>query len=349
MTAPNPAAQAAVITRAQEDAGVGPEQISYVEAHGTGTALGDPIEVTGLRTAFERAGAPEHADRQHCGLGTVKTNVGHLETAAGIAGLIKVLLALRHGVLPPTLHVERVNPGVRLSGSSFHLVTSVRPWQRPTDPATGSPAPRRAGVSSFGFGGMNAHIVVEEPPATEPDTTPDAAAPHLFVLSARTPERRDAHARGLMAHLDRLLTSGGPHRPTAAEVAYTLQVGRRPFAARLAVTATSLDELADALRNHLDGTPDERLHASTPAGRRPARTGRRRHRRATRPSPPGRRAEVGRPVGGRCRRRLARTASGRGTRAGDASCLSVRAHQPLAARTLTGPPAAQPHAFHLGG
>ncbi|WP_190009745.1 SDR family NAD(P)-dependent oxidoreductase [Streptomyces anulatus] len=266
LTAPNPAAQAAVITRAQEDAGVGPEQISYVEAHGTGTALGDPIEVTGLRTAFEREGAPEGAGLQHCGLGTVKTNVGHLETAAGIAGLIKVLLALRHGVLPPTLHVERVNPGVRLSGSSFHLVTSVRPWQRPIDRATGSPAPRRAGVSSFGFGGMNAHIVVEEPPATEPDTTPDTAAPHLFVLSARTPERLDAHARGLMAHLDRLVTSGGPHRPTAAEIAYTLQVGRRPFAARLAVTATSLDELADVLRNHVAGTPDQRLHASTPAG-----------------------------------------------------------------------------------
>ncbi len=138
LTAPNPAAQAAVITRAQEDAGVCPEQISYVEAHGTGTALGDPIEVTGLRTAFEREGAPLGAAPQHCGLGTVKTNVGHLETAACIAGLIKVLLALRHGVLPPTLHVERVNPGVRLSGSSFHLVTSVRPWQRPTDRATGS-------------------------------------------------------------------------------------------------------------------------------------------------------------------------------------------------------------------
>ncbi|MEU0001266.1 SDR family NAD(P)-dependent oxidoreductase [Streptomyces microflavus] len=265
LTAPNPAAQAEVITRAQERAGISPEQISYVEAHGTGTSLGDPIEVAGLRTAFERTGTGGAAAGQYCGLGTVKTNVGHLETAAGIAGLIKVLLSFRHGMLPPTLHVERLNPRIELTGSPFHLVTSVRPWHQPLDPATGQPLPRRAGVSSFGFGGMNAHLVVEEPPSSLPAATEDQARRHLFVLSARDQERLDVSAQRLFDHLDRLHMSG-PDCESAADIAYTLQVGRRPHAARLAAVARTLDELKEVLRCHLDGGADERLFTGSRAG-----------------------------------------------------------------------------------
>ncbi|WP_338894302.1 SDR family NAD(P)-dependent oxidoreductase [Streptomyces sp. TG1A-60] len=272
LTAPNPAAQAEVISRAQQRAGARPETIGYVEAHGTGTALGDPIEVTGLRTAFERPGAGGTAPvpRQFCGLGSVKTNIGHLETAAGMAGLFKVLLSLRHGMLPPTLHVERVNPLIKLADSPFHLVTSARPWTPFTDASSGAPLPRRAGVSSFGFGGMNAHLVVEEAPA--PATPrPSAPAPdgdRLFVLSARDDERLRAVARRLLEHLERWERDGRLHAVSPDDVAYTLQVGRRPFAARLAVAAPNLAHLADALRTHLDDGDDPRLTTSRDTGPR---------------------------------------------------------------------------------
>ncbi|MEV0775910.1 SDR family NAD(P)-dependent oxidoreductase [Streptomyces sp. NPDC050428] len=265
LTAPNPAAQAEVISRAQRRAGARPETIGYVEAHGTGTALGDPIEVTGLRTAFEPpVGSPmDGTPRQYCGLGSVKTNVGHLETAAGMAGLFKVLLALRHEMLPPTLHVERVNPLIRLADSPFHLVTSARPWFPVVDGATGTPLPRRAGVSSFGFGGTNAHLVVEEAPRPV-HAVPRAAdgGDHLFVLSARDEDRLDAAARGLLDRIDRWERDGLLHTVAPADVARTLQTGRRHFAARLAVVAPSLGRVAEALRARVDGD-----------GPRPARGG----------------------------------------------------------------------------
>ncbi|GAB2909108.1 SDR family NAD(P)-dependent oxidoreductase [Streptomyces heilongjiangensis] len=256
LTAPNPAAQAEVISRAQQRAGARPETIGYVEAHGTGTALGDPIEVTGLRTAFERpgAGGAVPAPKQFCGLGSVKTNIGHLEAAAGMAGLFKVLLSLRHGMLPPTLHVERVNPLIKLADSPFHLVTSARPWTPFTDAGSGAPLPRRAGVSSFGFGGTNAHLVVQEAPALAP--RPSASAPdadRLFVLSARDDERLRAVAHRLLQRLERWERDGRLHAVSPDDVAYTLQMGRRPFAARMAVAAPTLARLADALRTHLDG------------------------------------------------------------------------------------------------
>ncbi|MEV6960321.1 SDR family NAD(P)-dependent oxidoreductase [Streptomyces sp. NPDC051207] len=272
LTAPNPAAQAEVISRAQQRAGVRPETIGYVEAHGTGTALGDPIEVTGLRTAFEESGAggTESAPRQFCGLGSVKTNIGHLETAAGMAGLFKVLLSLRHGMLPPTLHVERVNPLIKLADSPFHLVTSARPWTPFTDAGSGVPLPRRAGVSSFGFGGMNAHLVVEEAPAptTSRPSVPAPDGDRLFVLSARDDDRLRAAARRLLDRLERWERDGRLHAVSPDDVAHTLQVGRRPFAARLAVTAPTFAHLADALRTHLDGGDDPRLTTSRDAGSR---------------------------------------------------------------------------------
>ncbi|MDG9715468.1 SAM-dependent methyltransferase [Streptomyces sp. DH24] len=274
LTAPNPAAQAEVISLAQRRAGARPETIGYVEAHGTGTALGDPIEVTGLRTAFETPGADGTVSvpRQYCGLGSVKTNIGHLETAAGMAGLFKVLLSLRHGMLPPTLHVERVNPLIRLADSPFHLVTSARPWTPFTDAGSGAPLPRRAGVSSFGFGGMNAHLVVEEAPAPTASgpSAPVSDGDRLFVLSARDDERLLAAARRLLERLERWERDGHLHAVSPDDVAYTLQVGRRPLTARLAVAAPSLADVADALRTHLDGGDDPRLTRSRDTGPRSA-------------------------------------------------------------------------------
>ncbi|OEV07594.1 polyketide synthase, partial [Streptomyces nanshensis] len=159
LTAPNPRAQADLVVGAWSRAGVDPRSVGYVEAHGTGTGLGDPVEVNGLKAAFaelyERWGV-SGVGEAHCGLGSVKTNIGHLELASGVAGVIKVLLQMRHRTLVGSLHGESVNPYVRLEGSPFRLVREREPWQAVRD-ENGRELPRRAGVSSFGFGGANAH------------------------------------------------------------------------------------------------------------------------------------------------------------------------------------------------
>ncbi|HTQ80537.1 MAG TPA: polyketide synthase, partial [Thermoanaerobaculia bacterium] len=151
-TAPSVSGQAAVITEALANAGLSPEDIGYVEAHGTATALGDPVEIAALTKAF-RSARGGTARRGFCAVGSVKTNVGHLEVAAGIAGLLKAILAVRQGEIPPSLHFERPNPQIDFEGSPFFVNRELLPW--PAGPGGG---PRRAGVSSFGFGGTNAHV-----------------------------------------------------------------------------------------------------------------------------------------------------------------------------------------------
>ena len=183
LTAPNPKAQAELLEQAYTQAGVDPRSIGYIEAHGTGTALGDPIEINGLKTAFKRlyeqAQAPQ-PEQPHCGIGSVKTNIGHLELAAGVAGVIKVLLQLKHRTLAKSLHAEELNPYIQLEGSPFYIVRESLPWPAPLD-AQGRELPRRAGVSSFGFGGVNAHVVLEEYVA--PPAQPQASGPQAIVLS----------------------------------------------------------------------------------------------------------------------------------------------------------------------
>lgn len=249
ITAPNPLQQADVIVRAVRKARVDPATITYVEAHGTGTALGDPVEVNGLKNAFKELFADagvQDPPAGFCGIGSVKTNVGHLEFAAGMAGLFKVILAMRHETIPATLHLQKLNPYIDVSASPFYLVTDTREWTRPR--LGGREHPRRAGVSSFGFGGVNAHVLLEECPR-EPAGA--SSEPALFVLSAKNSERLKAYAGAFTAFLDALVgTSDGP---SLAEITYTAQVGRSELDERLAIIASDVGELAGLLQDFCDG------------------------------------------------------------------------------------------------
>ena len=213
LTAPRPDAQAEVIETAWREAGAAPGAAGYVETHGTGTKLGDPVEISGLVEAFRRLEEVPGAVRPavpRCGLGSVKSNLGHLEGAAGLAGLIKILLSLRHERIPRTLHFERLNPEIDLSASPFHVVAQNEPWPRLRD-REGRELPRRAGVSSFGFGGANAHVVIEEAPPLA-DRAAAAEGPCLVPLSARSENELIERARGLLAFLERL----GPEKAEGA-------------------------------------------------------------------------------------------------------------------------------------
>ncbi|WKB55884.1 thioester reductase domain-containing protein [Eleftheria terrae] len=243
-TVPNPQAQQAVVSEALARAGLPARAVSYLEAHGTGTALGDPIEVAGLTRAF-REGT---ADTGFCALGSVKSNIGHCESAAGMAGLAKVLLQMQHGELVPTLHAEPPNTDIDFTGSPFVLQQRLQPWLGAARPEGGR-WPRIAGLSSFGAGGANAHVVIEEfvdPPA---ELAADAGQPALVVLSAATEEALAGRAAQLLAALQAGRVA--PHR--LADLAYTLQVGREPMARRAACLAATLPALADQLQRFVDG------------------------------------------------------------------------------------------------
>lgn len=228
-TAPSIDQQANVVATAQAVAGFNPETISYIETHGTGTPLGDPIEVAALTKAF-RATTNK---RGFCGLGSVKTNVGHLEVASGVTGLIKTSLALESKLIPPTLHFESPNPELGLEDSPFYIVDQLTEWKNDN-------GPRRAGVSSFGVGGTNAHVVLEEAP--EIPTT--ASRPEqLLVLSARTESELEAAT----ANLTEFLKTN--RDADLADVAYTLKVGRRAFQHRRALPCSNIDDAIEALES----------------------------------------------------------------------------------------------------
>jgi amino acid adenylation domain-containing protein len=231
-TAPSLDGQAEVISEAIAMAGVEPETITCIEAHGTGTPLGDPIELGALAQVF---GASTEK-RGFCAVGSVKTNIGHLDTAAGVAGLIKAALALQHRLLPPSLNFTQPNPGIDFENSPFYVNSQLGEWK--TDAG-----PRRCGVSSFGIGGTNAHVIVEEPPAREPSG--EGARPYnLLLLSAKSDAALEKATTNLLEHLK--------SRPASdfADVAYTLQVGRRPFACRRAVVCRDSADAIDALETY---------------------------------------------------------------------------------------------------
>ena len=249
LTAPNPKAQASLIVEAHGKAGSDPRSVGYIECHGTGTALGDPIEVNGLMMAFEtlyRAAGLEPSSA-HCGLGSVKSNIGHAETAAGIAGVIKTVLSLRHGRLYPTLHCDDINPMIELERSPFYILQKGREWPHPV--VDGEVLPRRAGVSSFGAGGSNAHVVIEEYVAPPPAAA-RAPSPSLIPLSAQNAARLDELLKDLLRFLEETPEA---ERLDIADIAYTLQVGRDTMAERLAVVTDSTTGLLAKLRQLVQG------------------------------------------------------------------------------------------------
>jgi acyl transferase domain-containing protein/acyl carrier protein len=230
-TAPSVEGQASVIREAQEMAEVSADTIGYVETHGTGTDLGDQVEITALTEAFRDAGI---TGNQQCGLGSVKTNVGHLDTAAGTTSLIKTVLGLKHAQIPPSLHFTQANPKLNLETSPFYVNARLREW-----PSLNG-APRRGGVSSFGIGGTNAHLVVEEAPVAAKS---DAGRPwKMLALSGRTPAALEKNS----SRLANWLTENDD--TSFADAAYTLQMGRSAFNQRRVVMSTSHQDATDKLR-----------------------------------------------------------------------------------------------------
>ena len=230
-SAPSQEGQAVVVAQALGVAGIDPRTVTYVEAHGTGTALGDPIEVAALSSSFGQTSD----DAGWCGIGSIKSNIGHLGQAAGVAGLIKAVLAVERGVIPPTLHFEQPNPKIDFGENPFYVVDQLTPWEP-------EGLPRRAGVSSFGIGGTNAHIVLEEAPAPVARPVADRR-PRVLRLSARTEPAVSTACGQLAAHLE-----AHPDLDLA-DVAHTLRVGRREMAVRAAVVAHDPTDAAAALVN----------------------------------------------------------------------------------------------------
>jgi polyketide synthase PksN len=231
LTVPNAKAQKKVLLSAWQDAGISPESLSYIEAHGTGTPLGDPIEVRGLKQAFR-----EYTNRRgFCALGSVKTNIGHLEPAAGIAGVIKVVLCFNHREFVPILHYKKANQRIRFEDSPLYINDRLRPWRQDN-------GPRRAGVSSFGFGGMNAHVVLEEGPKVDHRERVWERPMEWIVLSAKSEGALRQRIRDLGKYLRR---KAG--KINLEDFCFTLAVGRDHFQHRLAISTRSLDELSQKI------------------------------------------------------------------------------------------------------
>ena len=209
-TAPSVDGQAKAIRQAQEMAGVDPGTVTYIEAHGTGTPLGDPIEVAALTQAF-RAGT---GATQFCAIGTAKTNVGHLDAAAGVTGVIKAALSIRNAALPPALHFKTPNPRIDFAATPFYVNRALQPWKTPG-------FPRRAGVSAFGVGGTNAHLVLEQAPDVE--DSPQATAPRLLMISAKTADALEQTTLRLQGHLQ------AHPELNMTDAGWTLAIGRRRF------------------------------------------------------------------------------------------------------------------------
>lgn len=239
-TVPNPTAQADLIRHTLDKAGLTADQISYIEAHGTGTELGDPIEITGLTQAFQK----DTQATGFCKIGSVKSNIGHLESAAGIAGLTKIILQMKHGQVAPSLHAQTLNPNIRFETTPFVVNQTLSDWEQPI--CNGQPAPRRAGISSFGAGGSNAHIIVEEYMAKTPEQSVEPTDAVIIPLSARTKAQLKQRASSLLTYLE----STSPH---LTAVAYTLQTGREAMEERLGVMVNSVSELKETLAAFCSG------------------------------------------------------------------------------------------------
>ncbi|WP_217563204.1 type I polyketide synthase, partial [Paenibacillus sp. GbtcB18] len=254
LSAPNPAAQTELLKNVYRKANVNPSTITYIETHGTGTELGDPIEINSLKAAFQdlfTGYEGQTIENAQCGLGSVKTNVGHSELAAGIVGTIKVLLQLKYKTIVKSLHCETTNPYIQLQGTHFYINKETKKWDRLMD-RDGKEIPRRAGISSFGFGGVNAHIVLEEytPKIAVPLLDIHAAQiPKVLLMSAKSEDRLCEQAK----HLLKWIQEGRFSEDDLASIAYTLQVGREAMDERLAFVAKNLKELEERLIDIIEG------------------------------------------------------------------------------------------------
>lgn len=255
-SAPSAQGQTDVIKAALRAAKVDPETIDYIETHGTGTAIGDPIEIEALTKAF----GPIQAGS--CRIGSVKTNIGHLDAAAGIAGLIKTVLALKEEKLPPSLHYTRPNPNINFSKSPFYVNASLTEWKR-------GERPRRAGVSSFGIGGTNCHVILEEAPIVKASVSKDSSDWNTMVLSAKSPEALDRMTENLAQYLKE------NNDVNLSDVAFTLQTGRKAFAYKRMFVCRDVKDALQSLEpvSELDGQKqyDERrlysYYSDSPAKR----------------------------------------------------------------------------------
>ncbi|WP_166923292.1 SDR family NAD(P)-dependent oxidoreductase [Flavobacterium poyangense] len=230
-TVPNPKAQTAVISEAIEKANINADSISYIEAHGTGTSLGDPIEIVGLKNALARTTANK------CRIGSVKSNIGHCESAAGISGITKVLLQLKHKQLVPSIHSAVLNPNIQFDQTAFLVQQELEPWSSQNEELL------TAGISSFGAGGSNAHILIQEYPKAE-ITSEFNTEPVIIVLSAKNKNRLKAYASRLVNYIEKT-------PETLQNIAYTLQIGREAMSERLAIVASSKEELAQKLEDFI--------------------------------------------------------------------------------------------------
>ena len=246
LTSPNIYAQAQVLRTAYTKANVAPNTVSYIETHGTGTPLGDPIEINGLKRGFRQLYQYYELPvlkTPYCGIGAVKTNIGHTEATAGIAGVIKVLLAMQHKKLPKIVNFEELNPRIDLKESPFYLISETQPWEC-LKTEVGEVIPRRAGISSFGFGGTNAHVVLEEAPlevrSQKSEVTSEGKL-HLLTLSAKTATALDELVGSYQNYLE-------THPELElADICYTANTGRAHFNHRLAIIASNQQQLQDKL------------------------------------------------------------------------------------------------------
>ena len=230
ITSPNPEAQEDVLARAWENAGIDPKTVTYIEAHGTGTKLGDPIEIEGITRAFRK-----YTDRkQFCAVGSVKSNIGHLDNTAGIAGFIKAVLALQHGELPPTLHFNTPNRRIDFDDSSVYVNDKLQKWD--TEGFT-----RKCGVSSFGLSGTNCHIILEEAPGTIQTRTPEESGTEVLALSAKS---RNALQTLTVRYCEFIGANSGCNWK---DICYTANTGRWHHPYRLAVIAGGKEDLAEKL------------------------------------------------------------------------------------------------------
>lgn len=244
-TVPNPNAQDKLISEAIRKSGINPRSISYIEAHGTGTSLGDPIEIASLTKAFSEY----TKEKQFCAIGSVKSNIGHLESAAGIAGLTKVLLQMKHRQLVPSIHSETLNPNINFKETPFVVQRTLDEWKQPEIQEDGIPVKylRRAGISSFGAGGSNAHIILEEYIHSEEKSAADDPGPFIVPISAKNEERLKEYVSAMLRFFE------NHDGLDLKRIAYTFQVGREAMTERLGIVVYNIGELKNALKGYLNG------------------------------------------------------------------------------------------------